>query len=1130
LSSPGQTHLVRRDVRLKAVSLVQAVPVLGELRQGEKHLYHVQLRPGDYLRVEVKELGGFCVRATLHDPDKRSVITVGTTIDGITSWLSRAESLKIESIEYVAERNGSYYVELERLDSIEAGTYQIVITELRRAISADYLRARAARLVSEGDRFRRLDYKSASFQEALKKYDEALSIWRTLGDRNEEANTLNSIGATYGFLDARQTASDYFKQALGIWQAIGDRQGAAIAFTNLGRGSYISGKPDLESALELWRSLGDRRWVAITLYFLGSIHQKSNDNVKAQDYYEQSLAVWQTVDDRTSESSVWFYMAEMYASLGDMEKCRESYRHAQGLGAKANFREMVVASLLRIGETYFVEGAFDKALEYYDQALNLSRNTGKSVEAYSLYDLGAVHFAFNDLEKALDYFERSLPLWQGNFNGEGYSLEYIGRIYSSLGETAKAIEYFNRALPLMRATLSTHGEAYIWNDLGLIYAAEGDRVKALDSFQQALKLSQDSYKDLAAHTLINIAGIDEQSSDWQQATSHYNRALAAFIALGHKGAEAKTRYLIARLLWRNKNQGAREQIEAALKIVESLQVRIVSDELRYSYFTSVRDYYDLYMDLLMSSHAQDPAAGFDRKALEVSERGRARSLLEMLSESRVDIRQGVDQALLERERLLSRQLNDKAQRQVTLLSGKHTKEQADAAQKEVTRLLTEYQQLQLQIRINNPRYAALTQPQPLSLKQIQQNLLDPETVLLEYSLGEERSYLWMVSRDSLHSYQLPSRTVVDQAARRFYELLKMQDSEIADLVLKEVELQKAGKALSDILLAPVDAQLRAKRLLIVADGVLQYVPFAALADPGARTDAAKSVGYHPLMQRYEIIHLPSASTLAAIRDETRKRESALRSVAVVADPVFSATDERVRSSRSRAKGVKASGQPNGPLSKADSSRGFLTRALRSAGISSNAEGIPRLPYTRREAMQILGLVPRSDRWEAVDFEASRQQVTSGKLAQYRIVHLATHGVLDVKNPELSGLIFSLVNQRGQPQDGFLRLHDIYNLRLGADLVVLSACQTGLGKDVRGEGLVGLTRGFMYSGAPRVVTSLWKVEDAATAELMKYFYQAMLKNNERPAAALRTAQLKLWQTRRWHSPSNWSAFILQGEWK
>jgi CHAT domain-containing protein len=168
--------------------------------------------------------------------------------------------------------------------------------------------------------------------------------------------------------------------------------------------------------------------------------------------------------------------------------------------------------------------------------------------------------------------------------------------------------------------------------------------------------------------------------------------------------------------------------------------------------------------------------------------------------------------------------------------------------------------------------------------------------------------------------------------------------------------------------------------------------------------------------------------------------------------------------------------------------------------------------------------------KAVDFDANRATATNTDLSQYRIVHFATHGLLNSQHPELSGVVLSLLDEQAQPQDGFLRAHEIYNLNLPAELVVLSGCKTGLGKEIKGEGLVGLTRGFMYAGAARVVVSLWDVNDVATAELMKRFYQKMLAEGQRPAAALRAAQVAMWKEKRWQAPYYWAAFVLQGEWR
>ncbi len=190
----------------------------------------------------------------------------------------------------------------------------------------------------------------------------------------------------------------------------------------------------------------------------------------------------------------------------------------------------------------------------------------------------------------------------------------------------------------------------------------------------------------------------------------------------------------------------------------------------------------------------------------------------------------------------------------------------------------------------------------------------------------------------------------------------------------------------------------------------------------------------------------------------------------------------------------------------------------------------RLPGTRQEAEQILALVPANERSHTFDFAATRAAVTSPNLSQYRIIHFATHGILNSVNPEFSGVVLSLVDAKGAPQNGFLRLNEIFNLNLPAELVVLSACQTGLGEQVRGEGVVGLTRGFMYAGAPRVVVSLWSVDDRATAELMTKFYTGMLKKGLKPAAALRAAQIEVWNQDKWKSPYYWAAFGLQGEWR
>jgi len=681
----------------------------------------------------------------------------------------------------------------------------------------------------------------------------------------------------------------------------------------------------------------------------------------------------------------------------------------------------------------------------------------------------------------------------------------------------------------------------------MVYSSLGDRAKALDYHEQALELRK-AVGDLRgeASTLANLGDVYTQSGQPQKAVEYYNQAISRSQRIGDRQNEAKGLYGLART---ERNRGnlaeARQHISAALSLFEDVRAKGVgAEQSRASYLSSKQDAYHFYIDLLMRMHQLEPTRGYDAIALETSERARARSLLEMLAESRADIRRDVDVALLERERNLIQQINARAERLMPLVGRQSAQEQVEALSKEIRQLEGDYQQVQTDIRKNNPHYAAIVQPEPLDLKGIQEQLSDSETMLLEYSLGEERSYLWAVTRDSLTSFELPKQEQIKQATQHVLALLTARSQspkaetppqKRARLAEAEAQLPAAARQLSQMLLGPVASQLGHKRLVIVADGILQYLPFAMLPGPVVRGQGSgvseKNLAHRspltdhqPLIVEHEIISLPSASTLAVQRRELATRQLAPKMLAVIADPVFAVNDGRMKSAAKPA----AAASPSSPDS--NSTRIIEHLAEKSATTAAGKLVIPRLPYTRQEAEQILAIAPGSANLKAVDFKANRATVTSAELSQYRYLHFATHGYLDSERLGLSALVLSLVDGEGKPQDGFLRTNDIYNLNLPAELVVLSACQTGLGKEIKGEGLVGLTRGFMYAGAARVVFSLWSVNDKATSELMTRFYQKMLKEGQSPAAALRAAQVEMWKQRQWQAPFYWAAFVLQGEWK
>ncbi|HEY9610835.1 CHAT domain-containing tetratricopeptide repeat protein, partial [Allocoleopsis sp.] len=853
---------------------------------------------------------------------------------------------------------------------------------------------------------------------------------------------------------------------------------------------------------------------------------------------------------KVTAAEVAFIKGNQFSNQGSIESRRlvlQKLEEALALyRADRNYAQAAL-TLLSIGKIYANFGQFQSALNSYNQGLSLSQQAvAKPEEAAILNSLGQLYNDLADPKTALDYYNQALPLLY-QFNDQGAvatTHNNIGNLHAATGKRENALHSYNQALFISRPTGNLAAEATALIGIGSTYIASQEWATALNAYNQALLISRHLNDKVKETTILNQLGkIHAAVGQNSTALDYYNQALSLSRQLGYKTEEAHILYNQA-IFNRQQNNltTAKTQIETAINIIESLRTQIASQELRQSYFARNQNYYQFYIDLLMQLHQQNPDGGYDAEALHISERARARSLIELLSEASADIRSGVDPKLLEQERNLTQQLNDFEHRKYELLSTQHTQKELDEIKQKTDTVLAQLKQLEAQIRATSPRYTALKYPEPLTLQQIQQQVLDDDTLLLEYSLGEERSYLWAVSKTSITSYVLPKRSEIEAAAQTFRESLTPNSAATLE----------TGLPLSQMLLAPVASQLGNKRLLVVGDGALQSVPFAALPIPssstipldppqsprsGGRTEnkdldsregsptppfpmregGLGGLGYTPLLVQNEIITLPSASTLAIQRRQLQNRSPVAKTVAVIADPIFALNDSRV------------AGKPPQPTPET-STNYALTRASRNLGLGEGGKVFDRLQFTRTEAEKILALVPDAKRLQALDFNASRATATDPNLAQYQIIHLATHGLLDPINPELSGIVLSLYDQKGKSQDGFLRLHDIFNLNLPAELVVLSACETGLGKDVKGEGLVGLTRGFMYAGSKRVVVSLWSVNDVATSEVMAKFYQKMLNEGQNPVSALRAAQLEMWKSQNWQSPYYWAAFTIQGDWR
>jgi CHAT domain-containing protein len=854
-----------------------------------------------------------------------------------------------------------------------------------------------------------------------------------------------------------------------------------------------------EVALSAFRAAGYRDGEGATMLSIAQAYYNLQDARKALDHFERAARRFQVVGDRQWEGRMLFWIGTFYQSHGEFQTALDFFERALPVIQSTGDRPKEAATHLHIGDSYQSVNQGQKSIEHYNQALSLFQSLGnKFGEADALHKLGADYRVFGG-QPAMDYFLRALALYQslGNSHGEAWALIEMAFIHT-VNEKQKALDLFERALQLCRTLNDTYGEAYTLYGIGRAYSAMGEHQKALKYFNQALPM-------------------------WK--------------TLRKRGGEFITIFDIARSESANGNLlTALAHVETVLNYIEAQRGKLNDQEIRASYLAGSYEPYEFGIGLLMQLHKQRPSEGHDASALRASERARARSLLELLTEARADIRKDVDPMLLKREQALQQPLTAKTERLMQLRSNSTAKEQSEAVtkeigtvEKEIEALTTEYRRVQSQIRTTSPRYAALTQPQPLGLKEIQQ-LLDSETVLLEYALGEERSFLWAVSATTLQSFELPKRADVEASAKHVYQLLTARSrhptgetSQARELRIAQADAEypKAAAALSGMILKDVSAQLQSKRLVIVADGALQFIPFAALSDPAGLDSAIHS----PLLINHEIVNLPSASTLAVLRQYLSERIPAKKAVAILADPVFDKNDMRVKTTGAAPKAITQS---------ASSNSNALTRDIERA--MEDLDDNPRFPPLRLaaahwEGIEIGKLVPATERMQALDFAATRQTATSPELSQYRIVHFATHAFNNSAHPELSGIVLSLVNERGEPLDGFLRLSEIFNLNLPAELVVLSGCQTGLGKEVKGEGLVGMTRGFMYAGAPRLVVSLWSVDDRATSDLMARFYRRMLGGQKlSPSAALRSAQIAIWREFELKAPYFWAGFIFEGEWR
>jgi tetratricopeptide (TPR) repeat protein len=1113
------------------------MPGVSEARKiagGNQHEYTVNLVAGQFLSLKVVK-GDLNLSVKLLDPEGRLRL----------ECLSRRFGPL--PVSFVADISGPHRLEIRSLeDSSFVGDYEVDVEDVRSARAHDRKVAAAVNSLAAAENLR-AGWQNESLLESVKHYLNAHQLWKAVGRKPEAAEALERIGEIYFILGKYPEALSFFDKALSLSRDAGDQQGEAQLLNDIGYVYVTMGENDqalihFDRALNAYRqaaSSGEssfqQRGEAQVTNNKGEVYYSRGELKMALRHFIQALEMWSALRDRRGQALAHLNLGYTYADSGDLPKALDNFRQTLSLWRATGERRGEALSETAIGTVFSFLGEKQIALDSHQRAMQIFRTIGdRSGEAVALNSIARAYEELNEPLTALDNYNLALKLHRENRNrdSEAVTLYYIGRLHHSQGSIAEALSFYNLSISLSRRKGKRRVEAYALLGVGAIHASTGDTAGALSNFTRVLEF----YRDIGdrrgqAFALSNIGYTYYLSQDKQKALSYFKEALPLSRAADDRAEESLILYHIARSERDLNNlDESLARMEESTRISESLRTKVISPTLRTSYFASVHERYRFYLDLLMQTHRQRPNAGFAITALQISERARARSLLEMLAEGRVDIRQGVAPSLLERERTLQQLLNAKAEYKMRL-SAQASDEEATEIAGELRQLTTEYEEVKSLIRDQSPQYAALTQTQILLVEDIQTELRDDDTLLLEYARGNEKTYLWLISRSSVQTFELTESARIEEMSREVYKLLTarhpIEGEPFQDYQRRVAEADRQywerAAALSQILLGQVRDQIETKRLLIIADGALQYIPFEALPIPvrpasgqAADRQGTDNLNLLPLALEHEISYLPSATALATLRRQGRINPPEQKMLAIFADPVFNKSDPRLE-------------KPDSMLTNSQAEALVAPEyrlALRS--FAGGSMEISRLPFSLLEAKAIMGITPPGEAMLATGFEANRATVMRTELGHYRIIHFATHSIINDEHPEFSGILLSMVDKQGKQENGFLQLHDIYNLNLSSELVVLSACSTGLGKDIEGEGLVGLTRGFMYAGSRSIIASLWKVDDRATAELMEHFYRAMLQDGLPPAAALRAAKVAMWKQERWKSPYYWAAFVLQGE--
>ncbi|HTS50669.1 MAG TPA: CHAT domain-containing tetratricopeptide repeat protein [Bryobacteraceae bacterium] len=952
-----------------------------DLAAHQTNQFEIAGKAGDYVRVTVEGRGAL-LRVAVFDPEGQSIFNqdrMGGSRDSIC-WAQ------------VTERGGSYRIEVTSNESgRDLAHYAITLVESRPAQERDRVRAEAASALANGHTQQDAgngDAALADFQqsselaklatdaaleaearfqsaqalfiagrprEAVPAYERAIGMWRASGDQSDEARGLVALGKLYGDTQQSAKAIDPLNRALAIAESIGDAAEQAEALRELGsaagaRSEYVKAQDLFQRGLSLAHQARDRHTAADILNMLGVLDQYTGKDKEALANYESALAIRRAISDRAGIAQSTTNLGVFHRNLGEAREAIRYYQDALAVRKQLPNSQGIANTLENLAVAQADLGNFEESITLGLQSADLFRKSNaRRGEVFALINVGDVYSRLGDTTKALDNYARALDIAKaaGERRGQAIVLLSIGSIHLSRKEFAKAADADGEALEISQAAGNQREIALALLALADAANSQGDWSAALDRGQEALDAIRKIDDRREEGRALSLMGDALRHQNPSAGLETLQSALAIQQQLVDPDQEALTHSRMAHAEEQMGDlPGAREHALAALDLLESVRRNAPPEGPRVSFEASKRGFYLEAADILVRLDRQSPGAGFDSEAFQISERARARGLLDQLGQDGVGYGRDVSPALARETRSTLELIDAKASLLTRLLSSRSTASRAASVRSQLDALESKYGIERAQIRHGCPRCETLIDPQPLALDAIQGDL-DHHSILLEYMLGPERGYLWVVTKTSLQLFDMPASSEIEKLVRQARAALTepaetMGGESAGDVRARLASSERDFSRLAQVLarmLFPQGVELSGRRVLIAADGPLYYLPFQALLPASS-----------------EVLLIPSASGFAMLRRTGESGTQPRNSIAIFADPLYQAGSDQ----------------------------------------------LPRLRLSREEALRIAAVAP-GVKTIILGAHATRAAAEDASLGQYAILHFAAHALIDQERPELSGI-------------------------------------------------------------------------------------------------------------------------------